>query len=161
MRRILVLIKFMLLLVICFSFNFVVKAKTLTEIVKNHYSENCEVIKETKYFDRPIRDLKYIIRHKVKCSPNQISYAYIESHIVRTMKQVLLIDVSKKKLHRLQTLLFNEPLEYKAKKNWLNAFIGKSHPLSHKIDGISGATLTANAVKNGVSKILEVHATLD
>ncbi|MDA8793627.1 FMN-binding protein [Bacteriovoracaceae bacterium] len=102
------------------------------------------------------------IRYKNKCNNSSI---YIDSHIVRTLNQTLLLEVKNQSIHKMKTLHFMEPLEYKSPIKWLKSFY--THKLNDKlklnvdIDGLSGATLTATAVTNAGRKILAIEQVLN
>ena len=94
-----------------------------------------------------------------------LGYAFIETHIVRTLPETFLIVVSPDgTLQRLLTLAFYEPLEYQPTDRWIAQFDAK--PLSPElqlqrdIHGISGSTLTARAVTRGVRKVLALFQIL-
>ncbi len=133
---------------------------SLIEIVQKEFPKDCEIEKKTHFFDKAIKDSRYIIRYQVDCPGQEPKAAYIENHIVRTMREVLLVTFSKKKLDEIKTLVFNEPIEYKAPKHWLKRFYKLTSDKAksmEEIDGLSGATLTCNAVKKGVSKVALAH----
>ncbi|MBC74715.1 MAG: hypothetical protein CME64_01750 [Halobacteriovoraceae bacterium] len=92
------------------------------------------------------------------------SYVYVDSHIVRTLNQTVVAEVtSDNKVKMFTVSAFLEPKEYKAPKKWLGQLFNKKLPeleLNTKIDGLSGATLTAKANVGAAKKILAMHQVL-
>ncbi len=92
------------------------------------------------------------------------SYVYVDSHIVRTLNQTVVAEVtSENKVKMFTVSAFLEPKEYKAPKKWLMQLLNKDLPeleLNTKIDGLSGATLTAKANVGAAKKILALHKVL-
>jgi len=161
-----VLMKLILGLVTCFKLVIIpnVYGSSLVEIVKGEFSSDCIVDKETVFLKQPIDDSKLYIRYKVNCPNQAIRYSYLDSHIVRTMRQVLLFSLDGDSVDLIKTLVFNEPVEYKSSTNWLARFrkliLGKSETSKaiDNIDAVSGATLTSNAVKKSLRKIELIHS---
>lgn len=94
-----------------------------------------------------------------------LGVAYFDAHRVRTLPEVLMVVVgSDDRVQRVEVLKFTEPPEYVAPGGWLEQFRGRplGPPLSTKGDivGITGATLTAEAVTNAVRRVLSLHAVL-
>lgn len=90
-----------------------------------------------------------------------VGYAFIETHKVRSLPEtVLLVVYPDGRLRSIHLLAFHEPPEYAPTQRWLDQFtdrrLEKSLSLRGNIDGISGATLTANAITASVRKILAV-----
>ena len=89
-------------------------------------------------------------------------YAFIESHIVRTFAETFLIVISPEgALQTLVVLAFYEPPDYIPSDRWLQQFdqktLSPSLRLRQDIDSIMGSTLTAQAVTQGVRKVLALH----
>jgi len=90
-----------------------------------------------------------------------VGYAFIETHKVRSLSETILVVIDPDGLARgVHLLAFHEPPEYAPTVRWLDQFEGR--PLSDElslrgdIDGISGATLTANSITASVRRILAV-----
>lgn len=90
------------------------------------------------------------------------TWAYFESHLVRTMNETIMVVVgADAKVRFVEILSFAEPEDYLAGKKWLKQFDGK--PLGGELAprrglrNIAGATLTAEAVAAGVRRVLAVH----
>lgn len=165
MKQKLVSMKLILGLVTCFKLVIIpnVYGSSLVEIVKGEFSSDCIVDKETVFLKQPIDDSKLYIRYKVNCPNQALKHSYLDSHIVRTMRQVLLITLDGNSVDLIKTLVFNEPVEYKSAKSWLDRFrkliLGKPETSNsiENVDAVSGATLTSNAVKNSLRKVESIH----
>ncbi len=88
--------------------------------------------------------------------------AYFDAHRVRTLNEVVMIVVTPQRtVARIQVLHFAEPPEYRPPEGWLSQFTGLSldSGLSLKGDivGLTGATLTSDAVTDAVRRVLAVH----
>ena len=129
---------------------------------------NCKLEKETIYLTKAqkakiekLAELKLYssiyIRYLNSCEGIT---SYIDSHIVRTLNETLVLEVKKNKLSKIEVIAFYEPPEYKAPKKWINHFSGKELDSKLKlyqgVDGLTGATLTANAVLNASRRILAI-----
>ncbi len=166
MKQKLVLMKLILGLVTCFKLVAVPNAfgSSLVEIVKGEFPSDCIIDKETVFLKNPIDDSKLYIRYKVNCPKQALKHTYLDSHIVRTMRQVLLISLNGDSVDLIKTLVFNEPVEYKSSKSWLarfkNLILGKTETSNSidNIDAVSGATLTGNAVKKSLRKVELIHS---
>lgn len=94
-----------------------------------------------------------------------LGYALIDVHTVRTLPEAFLVVMTPAgEVERLRLLAFYEPGEYAPQARWLSQFLARSLApglrLHGEIDGISGATLTAQAVTGGVRRALAIHRTL-
>lgn len=95
-----------------------------------------------------------------------IGVAYFDVHRVRTLNEVLLIAVDRGgRVVRVEIVAFAEPPEYVAPDGWLELFGGldRQADLSMKGDvpNLTGATLTARAVKAAVDRTLAIHEVID
>lgn len=105
-----------------------------------------------------VLDSKMFTYYRGKRGSELIGYAVMDSHVVRTLPEafmaVLRPDGS---IDRVVMLAFYEPPEYAPKGNWLGQFQGKradsGFRLGRDVHGITGATLTANAIATGLRKI--------
>lgn len=166
MKQKLVLMKLILGLVTCFKLVAIPNAfgSSLVEIVKGEFPSDCLIEKETVFLKKPIDDSKLYIRYIVNCPKQALKHAYLDSHIVRTMRQVLLFSLDGDSVDLIKTLVFNEPVEYKSSTNWLARFrkliLGKNETsvAIDNIDAVSGATLTSNAVKKSLRKVELIHS---
>jgi hypothetical protein len=92
-----------------------------------------------------------------------VAYAAIETHVVRTLPETLLIVLTPDGVvERVTLLAFYEPREYMPSARWLGQFNGrKGHEggwrVGHDVHGITGATLTANAAAQALRKTLVLY----
>jgi hypothetical protein len=91
------------------------------------------------------------------------SYAYFDTHVVRTMPETFMAVLGENGAVRFVELLsFNEPDDYLPRKSWLKQFDGKRRDddllVGRAIRNITGASLTSRALADGVRRVLAVHA---
>jgi electron transport complex protein RnfG len=96
---------------------------------------------------------------------NAIGRAYIDTHIVRTKKETLLISLDPAgAVKRVDVTAFLEPPEYAAPPAFLNQYPGRTLSgdlrLHRAIRPIAGATLTAGAVTEAVRRVLAIDRVL-
>lgn len=94
-----------------------------------------------------------------------LGYAILDTHVVRTLPETFLAVLSPTgAIASLRVLAFYEPLDYLPTQRWLDQFTGKSAPdelrLGRDIAGITGATLSARAVNDGIRRALAIHHVL-
>ncbi len=91
--------------------------------------------------------------------------AYFESHPVRTMNETVMVTVVHGKVGFVEILSFSEPDDYLASKRWLAQLEGRplddELALRRGLRGITGATLTAEAVARSVRRVLAVHEVIN
>lgn len=92
-----------------------------------------------------------------------IGRAYVDTHVVRTKKESLLISLDAAgRLLRVDVTAFLEPPEYRASEPWLRQFqgraLGADVDLNRAIRPIAGATLTARAANAAVRRVLAIDA---
>lgn len=94
-----------------------------------------------------------------------IGTAYLDTHLVRTLSETVLISVDARgKLIRADILRFEEPPEYRAPGPWLEHLRGRD--LSgglvpgRDVHAITGATLTSRSVTRAVRRVLALHEVL-
>jgi hypothetical protein len=91
-----------------------------------------------------------------------VGYAFIDTHTVRTLPETFLLVLDPEGAVRATHLLaFHEPPEYLPPARWLDQFTGKALDgdlwLGRDVDGISGSTLSAQALTAGVRRLTAVH----
>lgn len=91
-----------------------------------------------------------------------LGWAYFETHPVRTMTETIMVAVSTAGAIRfVEVLAFSEPDDYLAPEGWLKQFAGKplddDLALRRGLRGMTGSTLTAEAVAQGARRVLAVH----
>lgn len=94
-----------------------------------------------------------------------IGRAYVDTHVVRTKKETLLVSLdSSGAVRRVDVIAMLEPPEYRAPQAFLGQFAGRRLQedlrLQRAIRPIAGATLTANAVTDAVRRVLAIDAVL-
>ena len=94
-----------------------------------------------------------------------VGRAYVDTHVVRTKKESLLICLDESgKLQRIEVTAFLEPPEYLASPDWYAQYTsrGLSDELSlnRAIRPIVGATLTSLAANQAVRRILAIDQVL-
>ncbi|MBI2189636.1 MAG: FMN-binding protein [Acidobacteria bacterium] len=95
-----------------------------------------------------------------------IGRAYVDTHVVRTKKESLLISLDADgRLLRIDVTAFLEPPEYRASEPWLRQYRGRALTedlgLNRAIRPIAGATLTARATNAAVRRVLAIDRILD
>lgn len=87
--------------------------------------------------------------------------AYFESHPVRTMDETVMVVLRDGKVAFVEVLAFAEPPDYMASPRWLRQLEGRGLDdelaLRRGLRGITGATLTAEALTRAVRRVLAVH----
>ena len=92
-------------------------------------------------------------------------YAIIDSHNVRTLPETFMVVIDPKgTLRRVDVLAFHEPPEYLPTERWIGQFPGRKLDddlkLGAGIQGVTGATLSAQAMTSGVRRALALFAVL-
>ena len=94
-----------------------------------------------------------------------IGYAVFDTHVVRTLPETFLVVLSPAgTVDATYLLAFYEPSEYAPPERWLTQFhdaaLSDELRLGRAIAGITGATLTSEAVTGGLRRALAIHAVL-
>lgn len=94
-----------------------------------------------------------------------IGAAYFDSHLVRTLHEVLMIVVTPDdRIERIEVLRFDEPPEYLVPDDWIAQLEGRAldDQLSLKgtVVNMTGATLTSEAIVAAGRRALAVHAVI-
>ncbi len=97
-----------------------------------------------------------------RSSAGVTGYAFFETHQVRTMPETFMAVLEPDGAVRsVEILSFMEPDDYKPMPRWLRQFQGKTAaepPLLHRnLRGQTGASLTSQALSDGVRRVLAVH----
>ena len=95
-----------------------------------------------------------------------VGRAYIDTHVVRTKRESLLISLEPDgRVRRIDMTAFLEPPEYQAAPGWLRQYygrlLGEDISLRRAIRPIGGATLTARAVTAAVRRVLALDMVLE
>lgn len=88
-------------------------------------------------------------------------YAFFETHVVRTMPETFMAVITPDgTLRFVEMLAFYEPEDYVPPRKWLGLFSSKKLDetlwVKRGVRNIAGATLTAQAITQGVRKILAI-----
>ena len=94
-----------------------------------------------------------------------LGYAAIESHVVKTLPETIMVVLSPAgRIRSTVVLAFHEPPEYLPSEKWLNQFHRKGLSpelwLGREISGILGSTLSVQAITGGVRKVLALFEIL-
>lgn len=94
-----------------------------------------------------------------------IGRAYVDTHVVRTKRESLLISLDASGVvRRIDVTAFLEPPEYEAPEAWLRQYQGRpltdDLELQRAIRPIAGATLTARATNAATRRVLAIDRVL-
>jgi len=89
--------------------------------------------------------------------------AYVDTHLVRTLPETLMIVVDPAgRVLRVEVLAFDEPRDYEPSERWFRQFDGRALDgdlaLKRGIRALTGATLSSRAATDAVRRALAVHA---
>jgi len=92
-----------------------------------------------------------------------LGYAVFDTHIVRTLPETFMVVLSPAgQVIGTHVLAFHEPLEYLPTERWLGLFRGKKASdelrLGNDVAAITGSTLSAQAVTDGIRRVLAIYA---
>ncbi|HMB68080.1 MAG TPA: FMN-binding protein [bacterium] len=90
-----------------------------------------------------------------------LGWAFLDTHGVRTLPETVMLVVSPDgRIQQTRLLAFHEPPEYRPAEGWFARLTGArlddDLKLGHGVDGISGATLSAQAVAAAARRVLAV-----
>jgi len=105
--------------------------------------------------------LRFIATHEGQI----IGLSYVDTHVVRTKRESLLISLSPGgHVLRIDVTAFFEPPEYIPDERWFGQYegetVGPEIKLGRAIQPILGATLTSRAVNSAVRRIHAINAVL-
>ena len=107
-----------------------------------------------------------VARYVITRDGQVVGRAYVDTHIVRTKRESLLISLDADgSLRRIDVTAFLEPLQFQAAPSWYQQYNG--HPLSDEVNvqrairAIAGATLTANVTNSAVRRVLATDLVLE
>jgi electron transport complex protein RnfG len=95
-----------------------------------------------------------------------IGRAYVDTHVVRTKRESLLIALNAAgSLQRVDVTAFLEPTEFKPSEAWLRQYVDRplndELTLDRAIRPIAGATLTTRAANKAIRRVLAIDAVLN
>ncbi len=111
-------------------------------------------------------DSLLIARYVATRNGDVVGSAYVDTHVVRTKNESLLICLDPDgRLRRIEVTAFLEPPEYMATAAWYAQYDGKALDedlnLNRAIRPIAGATLTARAGAEAVRRVLAIDSVLN
>ncbi|MFN3477691.1 MAG: FMN-binding protein [Candidatus Methylomirabilales bacterium] len=136
-----------------------------TSVEKKTFILTEALVKRVEALARAKLDSKLVTFYIGKKAQKVIGYAVIDVHIVRTLPEAFMVVLSPEgRVISTLVLAFYEPQEYLPKDQWLKQFekksLGDSLIPGRDIAGITGATLTARAIAEGVRRILALYQVL-
>ena len=111
-------------------------------------------------------ETKIIARYVARRGGRVVGRAYVDTHVVRTKRESLLISLGADgRVRRIDVTAFLEPREYLAPEPWMRQYHGKplgdDLAIQRAIRPIAGATLTAQAVNGAVRRVLALDRVLE
>jgi hypothetical protein len=106
-----------------------------------------------------------VVRYIATRSGQTVGRAYVDTHVVRTKRESLLISLDTSgRIIRIDATAFLEPPEYRAPMQWLGQYKGRALDddlaVNRAIRPIAGATLTTRATNAAVRRVLAIDETL-
>lgn len=94
-----------------------------------------------------------------------LGVAYFDAHRVRTLREVVMVAVAPDgTVARVEILAFREPRDYLPPEGWLDLLEGRvwagAGELKTDVPNLTGATLSARAVKGALARVLALHRTI-
>ena len=107
-----------------------------------------------------------IVRYVARKNGEVVGRSYVDTHLVRTKKESLLICLDEGgDLRRIEVTAFLEPAEYLAPPVWYVQYQGRkldnNLTLQRAIRPIAGATLTGRATNEAVRRVLAIDRALE
>ena len=107
-----------------------------------------------------------LARYVVRRDGRVIGRAYVDTHVVRTKRESLLISIDAEgRVKRIDVTAFLEPPEFMAPEPWLAQYyerpLSDDVALQRAIRPIAGGTLTAHATNAAVRRVLAVDQVLE
>jgi len=104
-----------------------------------------------------------IARYRVKRGATVVGRAYVDTHVIRTKRESLLVCLDAKgQVKRVEVTAFLEPPEYKLSERWYEQYEKKSLEsdlrLGQSIRSVAGATLTSRAAADAIRRILAIDS---
>jgi hypothetical protein len=107
-----------------------------------------------------------IARYVARRDGEVVGRAYVDTHVVRTKRESLLISLTTDgRVRRIDVTAFREPREYQASEPWMRQYrdrpLDDDLGLQRAIRPIAGATLTAIATNAAVRRVLAIDRVLE
>ena len=108
---------------------------------------------------------RLLARYVARRGGEVVGVAYVDTHVVRTKNESLLIGLNPdRSVRRIEVTAFLEPSEYMASEAWYGQYEGRSLTddlnLDRAIRPIAGASLTGIATNEAVRRILAIDEAL-
>ena len=108
---------------------------------------------------------RWIVAYEARKDGRLVGVGFFDTHRVRTLNETLMVAVSDQgRILRVETVVFHEPQDYRAKQAWVRQFEGRALDdrlgLKGEIHPLSGATLTANAMTDAARRCLALDQVL-
>jgi FMN-binding domain len=106
-----------------------------------------------------------VARYIASRNGRTVGRAYVDTHVVRTKKESLLISLDADgRVLRVDVTAFLEPPEYRASEAWLRQYrareLSNDLTVNRAVRPIAGATLTARAANDAVRRVLAIDQIL-
>ena len=106
-----------------------------------------------------------VARYVARRGGEVVGRAYVDTHVVRTRRESLLISLEPDgRVRRIDVTAFLEPREYQAPEPWVRQYdarpLDDDLQVQRAIRPIAGATLTAIATNDAVRRVLAIDAVL-
>jgi Na+-translocating ferredoxin:NAD+ oxidoreductase subunit G len=107
------------------------------------------------------RPSAFVVRYVASKDGTVVGRAYVDTHVVRTKKQSLLVMLDGGgRIKRVEATAFLEPGEYRAPGAWMRQYndrvLTPDLAVNRAIRPIAGATLTGRAVNGAVRRVLAI-----
>ena len=107
-----------------------------------------------------------VARYMVTKAGKLVGRAYVDTHIVRTKRESLLISLGADgRVRRVDVTAFLEPTEYRASERWLHQYdrreLTDDLAVQRAIRPIAGATLTTAVTNAAVRRVLAIDQVLE
>jgi hypothetical protein len=107
-----------------------------------------------------------VARYVARRDGEVVGRAYVDTHVVRTKRESLLISLGPDgRVRRIDVTAFLEPREYQASEAWMRQYherpLDDDLGLQRAIRPIAGATLTAIATNEAVRRVLAIDRVVE
>jgi len=146
---------------------------TRDEALRVHFPRAMSIDRKTLYLTdgqveqiqaqaRASVESKLVTYYVARGSRGVDGYAFLETHIVRTMPETFMVVVDPHgSVRAVELLAFYEPEDYLPPKRWLALFADKTARsdlwLKRGVQNTVGATLTAQSITEGIRRILVMY----
>ncbi len=133
-----------------------------TEIEKRQIFLSTDQITEAEQLAKTRINSKLYIFYVAKKGEDEIGYAVIDTHKLRTSTETVLFVIEPNgKLKKAEILAFFEPQDYMQGGKWVNLFLDKdltdSLVVGKDVPNITGATITSHSFAEATRKVLAIY----